>query len=352
MLDTALSRFIAVSKQKGAGDEFLAALLTRRGWAQEEVFDTLADYWEGETGVPVPRRGRAGESSRDAFLYLLAFSTLATWATALGAILLAFIDHAFPDLVTGLHMYEPRLEVTWKMASLAVAFPIFLVAMRSILGEAKRNPERLESGVRRWLTYIALLLTACGVICDLIWFLDYFLQGDLTIRFVLKAGTVLAICGSIFVYYLGSLRWDRNTNMATAAGWTLRFGAGAAIAVVTCFCIGLALAGTPTRQRVIEADNRRVQDLHSLAQSLYFAWQQHPGGLLPASLSEAPGSEPMDPSTHTAYTYKPLSGSTYELCAQFGAPSSQYDGVQAEFWHHDRGETCFTLEASRTPPWP
>ena len=51
---------------------------------------------------------------------------------------------------------------------LAVAFPIFLLVMRTILREAQNHPERLQSPVRKWLTYIALLLTAAAMICDLI----------------------------------------------------------------------------------------------------------------------------------------------------------------------------------------
>jgi high-affinity Fe2+/Pb2+ permease len=64
--------------------------------------------------------------------------------------------------------------------------------------------------VRRWLTYIALLIAAGTVIGDLIAFLTYFLQGDLTARFVLKVLTVLIVAGSVFWYYLSSLR--RNSH--------------------------------------------------------------------------------------------------------------------------------------------
>jgi uncharacterized membrane protein len=78
--------------------------------------------------------------------------------------------------------------------------------MRFILREVEKNPEKVESGVRKWLTYIALLVTAGIVIGDLITFLSYFLRGELTARFVLKALMVIAIAGSIFWYYLGFLK--------------------------------------------------------------------------------------------------------------------------------------------------
>jgi membrane protein YqaA with SNARE-associated domain len=87
-----------------------------------------------------------------------------------------------------------------------VGFPIFLVVMRFILKEVETRPEKLESGIRKWLTYIALLIAAGTVIGDLITFLTFFLQGDLTARFVLKVLTVVAIAGGVFGYYLGSLK--------------------------------------------------------------------------------------------------------------------------------------------------
>jgi Domain of unknown function (DUF5671) len=60
--------------------------------------------------------------------------------------------------------------------------------------------------VRKWLTYIALLIAAGVVIGDLITFLSYFLKSELTARFVLKVATVLVIAGAVFWYYLGSLK--------------------------------------------------------------------------------------------------------------------------------------------------
>ena len=198
-----LAEFVEAAKSKGASDEFLASFLARHGWPQDDVYAALGRYWERETGLAVPERAGGGESSRDAFLYLLSFSTLATWASGLGSMLFQFIDRWFPDPVTTSQFYNLRAAVTWQMASIAVAFPIFLLVMRAILREAQERPERLQSGVRKWLTYIALLLTAGGMICDLIWFVDYFLTGELTSRFVLKSLTAMLICGAILFYFLG-----------------------------------------------------------------------------------------------------------------------------------------------------
>src|SRR5882672_9301912 len=132
---TQLQNFIDSSKSKGAADEFLAALLTRRGWPAGDVYAALGRYWELSTGLAIPERAGAGESARDAFLYLLSFSTLATWTMALGSMLFEFINHWFPDAVSRSNAYDMRSAVTWQMACVAVAFPLYLLVMRLILRE-------------------------------------------------------------------------------------------------------------------------------------------------------------------------------------------------------------------------
>ncbi len=355
-----LQEFVEASKSKGASDEFLATFLARRGWPLDDVYAALGSYWERATGLTVPERAAAGESSRDAFLYLLSFSTLATWASALGSMLFRFIERWFPDPVSHDYVYNLRNAVTWQMASIAVAFPIFLLVMRTILREAQDHPERLQSAVRKWLTYIALLLTAAAMICDLIWFLDYFLTGELTSRFVLKALTVMIICAAIFAYYLGSLRWDRNTNVAQAKSRSLKFGIGAAVAVIISFCIGLGVAGSPSAQRHLEADAKRVQDLRTIAYAMN-AWHRraesgNSATALPASLSDLSGKgfaapNILDPESKAPYVYRLKTGSEYELCATFYAAEEDNQLRAGQFWSHGKGQTCFTLDASQqTPP--
>lgn len=202
-----LDSFIEAAKGKGAADEFLVSLLREQGWPAKETYAAFRRRYESLTGLALPAHGgNAGEAARDAFLYLLVYATLATWTTALGSLLFTFIDRWFPDTLAQQTFESSRYAVSSEMACIIVAFPVFLFVMRFILRDVERHPEKVESGVRRWLTYIALLITAGIVIGDLITFLAYFLRGELTARFVLKSLTVLVIAGSIFWYYLGFLK--------------------------------------------------------------------------------------------------------------------------------------------------
>jgi hypothetical protein len=67
--------------------------------------------------------------------------------------------------------------------------------------------------VRKWLTYITLYIATGIIIGDLITLLTYVLNGDLTLRFVLKVLAVLLIAGSIFGYYLWDLRTEEKETV-------------------------------------------------------------------------------------------------------------------------------------------
>ncbi len=198
-----LGEFIEAARGQGASDEFLADLLERRGWPRKEILRAFGALYERLTGLELPQRGTGlAESARDAFLYLLSFGTLATWTCGLGSLLFTLIDIHFADPVVQQPFQNANFAISGAMASLIVAYPVYLLAMRFLIRGVTQHPEKLESGVRKWLTYIALLIAAGTVIGDLITFLSYFLRGELTIRFVLKVLTVLLIAGGVFWYYL------------------------------------------------------------------------------------------------------------------------------------------------------
>ena len=115
------------------------------------------------------------------------------------------------------------------------------------------------------------------------------------------------------------------------------------------------MAGTPSQQRRIEADNKRVENLRSIALAVRAWYDRSARDLsqkqLPPSLSSlvahgVNGGQIIDPETKTAYEYRPLADSRYELCAVFSTSAEQSSPTANQFWDHGKGHTCFTLEAS------
>jgi Domain of unknown function (DUF5671) len=206
-----LQKFISAAKEHGASDESLLGILENAGWPKAEVIGALGQRYEALTGVPLPRGKKTATPAKDAFLYLLSFSTLATWTIALGSICFSLIDDWIPDpLYRNYYGTNLAYQLSAELAALIVTFPLYLFVMRVILLETRATPEKLDSSIRKWLTYIALLIAAGVMIGDVVTFLTYFLRGDLTSRFAAKVAVALIISAGVFWYYLGSLRDTRT----------------------------------------------------------------------------------------------------------------------------------------------
>ena len=201
-----LQEFLDAAKRQGATDQSIVGLLRGRGWSEEDAYRALADHYESHNELQIPVYKRSG-SAKDAFLYLLSFSTLATWTIGAGSVMFTLIDRWIKDPLSPLNYYASSYyQMANSLACVIVAFPVYVFVTRYIVRELEAHSEKLESPVRKWLTYIALLIAACVVVGDLITFLTYFLRGELTTRFVAKVAVVLVIAGGVFWYYIGSLQ--------------------------------------------------------------------------------------------------------------------------------------------------
>jgi hypothetical protein len=189
----------------------IQAALARAGWDAAQVSAALASFADEPFGIPVPKP-RVSLSARDAFLYLVLFSTLYMSAVNFGSLVFDLINRAFPDVV--MDGYDAARAsgdgMRWAIAALIVAFPVFVYMSRVTARDVARDPRKRESAVRRWLTYLTLFIAAGFLIGDVIALVYNALGGDLTIRFFLKVLTVGLIAGLIFGYYLRDLRAEEQ----------------------------------------------------------------------------------------------------------------------------------------------
>jgi hypothetical protein len=349
MQDQELHAFIAAAMAKGASDRFIADLLKSAGWADKEIFAAFREHYEQATGLTLPVRRESGESARDAFFYLIVFSTLATWTTALGSLLFRLIDLWLPDPVAlrgGYGYPYTRLDLSFQMACILVAFPVFLYVSRRINRAVADEPRNRSSGVRKWLTYLALVIAAGVLIGDAVTVLAYLLQGEITLRFVFKVIVVALIAAGVFRYYFGEVG---APQVETEPRRRRIFGSAAIAAVVTGIILGFTATGGPSTQRAAQADVQRVRDLNRIAETVRNAVLSG-GASIPAALDHVPATRDYnDPETGAQYEYRPISTTAYELCATF-ALDNRSDARQrrSTFWLHTAGRQCFQLDA-KTP---
>jgi uncharacterized protein YacL len=204
-----LKHYIQDALGRGASREAIIRTLNDSGWSDGVIRKTL-DQFSGVDpfGVPIPApRMQAHQIARDLFIYLLILVTLGMNAFALGGLLFDLINHHIPDAAANEYHYR-NSSVSWAIAQLVVAFPVFTWLMRLVQRDVDNHPEKRESLIRKLMIYLILGITAIVSLGDLIAVLTTFLEGEITWRFTAKALVVLGISMLIFTGYLFEMRRD------------------------------------------------------------------------------------------------------------------------------------------------
>lgn len=206
-----LTRFVRETLAQGIPRPEIDAVLRRAGWTAAQVRAALGAFDAAAFPVPVPRP-RPSVDARDAFVYLLMFATLYITAYHTGSLLFDIINAALPDPAESGNIAQyRRASIRWSVASLLVGFPVFLFMSRLAARDVAADPNKRQSNVRRWLTYLTLFLAATAVIGDVITLIYRVLGGELTGRFLLKAAVIAAIAGTVFWYYMTDInRGERD----------------------------------------------------------------------------------------------------------------------------------------------
>jgi hypothetical protein len=201
-----LESFVKESLQSGKTRDEIARALESAKWPGAQIASALSSYADVPFPVPVPKP-RPSLTAREAFLYLIMFSTLYFAAWNLGNLLFTFIDRAFLEGDRGFYLIDTQ---RWSTAAVIIAFPVFLLLARYINKQVELNPFKRLSPARRWLTYLTLFLASAALLGDVTTLIYNLLGGDLTVRFVLKILVVALIAGSCFTYYLLDLRKEEE----------------------------------------------------------------------------------------------------------------------------------------------
>lgn len=247
------------------------------------------------------------------------------------------------------------------VSSLIIVFPVFILVSWYLNKIYKKEYIVRESKIRKWLIYLTLFIASLVIIGDLVSVINMLLGGEVTIRFVLKALSVLAVAGLVFGYYLDDVRREEPTKLAKYFAWGT--GALVLIVVVGAFFI----VGSPQTARLMQFDQQKISQLQEIQYQIVNYWQKKE--ILPKSLSDLndPISNftlPVDPQSGVAYEYnvKDATNLSFELCATFNKEGTdQYNQAMPasvpvkgsiENWQHPAGRFCFqrTIDKQLYPP--
>ncbi|MBP9749500.1 MAG: hypothetical protein KBD21_02120 [Candidatus Pacebacteria bacterium] len=363
-----LQQHIEARIRAGIGRDAIKEQLLVVGWPEEECDRAYAAALIA-TGVPTPLEGThrrtKGASTLDIVLNFFSFILLGIVATALGTLFFQIINKYFPDALARLGDYYystyPSGMITeavyYAIAALVVAYPLYYVVVWVWFRRFRDDEGKVESKLTKWLTYLVLLAASVTIVGDLIAIIFTFLQGEITVRFFLKALTILVIAGVIFgFYFLERRKVQYHTEVPRKVfQW---FGYTLTGVVLAGIVLGFVAAGSPATERKRAFDERRAQDLQQLAMCVSGYAQQYER--LPVSLddllrsSEYSYCEKRDSESGELFEYRivkelvqtgteTLEGEV-ELCGVFALPSSEEivdSSYRENKWYvHEAGRDC------------
>ena len=333
-------------------------LLLSAGWKEKDISAALASETL-DMPVPVPTDGGG---ARDAFFHLLTFTTLYSTVIATIVLMFQYLNRLLPDAATqNYYSYSSDFSgIRWSLAVVMVSFPLFIFLSRILHAEFTKHPEKLASGIRKWLTYLTLFVTACTLIGDVITLFFFLLDGELSTRFILKVLAVFLMSGLPFWYYFTVVRLEPS-KYALSQAHKIFFGSMSVI-VPLIFVWGIVIVGSPSFGREQRFDEVRLSNLRAIHEEVLN--QVHGDKRytepsvsiialpkpLPVSLEAVAANavytkiSTTDPESGVPYEYF-VKGTSYSLCAEFGLVRDlSYD----IFWNHSAGHHCFTFDALDT----
>jgi hypothetical protein len=290
-------------------------------------------------------------TARNFALQLGSLIALYVSVSALIAIVFGVINITYPDTAEGYWAYDSAQQgIRFGIAVLIVVFPTYLLLTRFV-NQIRRKETGTYLMLTKWLVYLSLLLGASILIGDLVTVILTYLNGDITLRFILKAATLLVIIGAAFYYYILDARSYWNTHESHSK----MFGGAASALVIAVLVLGFLNSATPEEARQMRLDQQQVDNLSDME------WRINDHFMLNKSLPTSVDAlyigveAPKAPEGREAYEYNVIDEDTYELCATFAQASHQgTPGVATPAmtmegsmknpynnWDHAAGKTCF-----------
>lgn len=289
-------------------------------------------------------------NAKFAFWYMLSLVALIFMALSTGMIAFQVINKAVADALVGFQGYADEI-MKFAISAIIIAAPLFYWMLTLIKKAMKKGELKNDAGVRRWLTYFILFVSAVVAIGWLIGTINSWLSGELSLKFILKTLSVLLITGVIFSYYFYDIRQGAKTSKLIN-----RIYLFVSVAlVVGAFITSFFFVESPQNTRIRLYDQNITNDLSVIDSSInsYYAKNK----ALPADLNKLvetndyylTKSQLGDKAGTQQYVYDIQDSTHYELCATFKMKTKDLPANSSQYFDprflHEAGYYCFKLQA-------
>ncbi|MDO8667593.1 MAG: DUF5671 domain-containing protein [bacterium] len=288
------------------------------------------------------------QNAKFAFFYMLSLVTLVFISLSTGMIVFQIINKNILDLLAIAPGGFSQDALKFAISAIIIAAPIYFFMMWLINKNLTTGKISKDSGIRKWLTYFILLVSAVVMIGWLIGTINSFLGGELTVKFILKSLTAIIISAIIFSYYLYDIRRAEVDKINNIIRVYFYGSMGlAAIALIASFFF----IDSPFVVREQKFDQTIVNKFSQIAYAIdaYYGENKR----LPENLNTLISggsiytimeSELTDPATNKIFDYNIKSNDSYELCATFRTENKKQSDDKSVYidarWLHDSGYQC------------
>lgn len=288
------------------------------------------------------------QNAKFAFFYLLSLVALVFISLSTGIIIFQIINKTVADdlsLAPGGFMQD---ALRFAISAIVIAAPIYFAMMWLINKNLLAGKLDKESGIRKWLTYFILLVSAVVMIGWLIGTLNSFLNGELTVKFILKSLTAILISAAIFSFYLYDIRRpDTSKNNVVIRIYYY----GSMAVVLAALIAGFFFVDSPLTVRSQKFDQAIINKFSQIDSAVNAYYSEN--GKLPENLNKllAGGSayyiiedDITDPGSKKVFEYHIISKDIYDLCATFKTSNKEQANDKSVYWDtrwlHDAGYQC------------
>lgn len=285
-------------------------------------------------------------NAKVAFLYCLSMIVLGFLASGVGTALFGLIDKLLPEISAGYYAGLNGGAFKYAISSIIIAGPLYYWLVYLLRKGLINNEYSNDSGPRRWLTYLLLLVSSVTIIGSLVRLLYSFLDGDLSLRFGLKALIVVIIAGLIFGYYF----YDLKKEIKAKDVFVRIIFVISLLLVVASFVLSVVYGESPKVARSRKVDQQTISLLDRVESSVNMYYQRNKK--LPVDMNElTENSDGMimksdfdGKTSDVKIDYMVENNEAYKLCANFEIGSDEQN-IDNDYlgrrWQHNQGYKCF-----------
>lgn len=300
------------------------------------------------------------------FLYLFSFLSLGFWVTGLGMLLYQLIDKYVPgEVLPSYYRASAQSGAKFAIAALIVSAPLYFFLRWAIARYISQGKLSETSRVRKWVTYMVLFIVGAVVLGDLVALVRNLLDGDASLRFILKVFVLLVLAGGIFTYHFIDMRRHDMAGKRYVSDFV--FLIVSIVVIIATLAASFTIISNPFLTKDWKADKATITKISGIDSTIknYYAEKRS----LPSSLEDLKNERSSYVQDMSSVTYERKSSSNYQLCSTFKRDSKEYKDLEdagysypymvepvsvygENDWSHGKGKACFSRSVTMIPPQP